>query len=92
MQKNHNWWFVFVLRSSKVFLKNINFLFQITAHHLLGHRGEHGNISHGKDKKKLKRKLIKNKNKKKATHSLNGNFNLLDMRNLQEQVKKAFCS
>ena len=57
-------------------LKNINFLFQITAHRLLGHRGEHGNISHGKNKKKLKRKLIKNKNKKKATHSLNGNFKL----------------
>ena len=56
--------------------KNINFLFQITAHRLLGHRGEHGNISHGKNKKKLKRKLIKNKNKKKATHSLNGNFKL----------------
>merc|ERR1712203_1058316 len=41
-----------------------------SAHRLLGHRGEHGNISHGKNKKKLKRKLIKNK--KKATHSLNG--------------------
>merc|ERR1719220_2061501 len=40
-----------------------------SAHRLLGHKGEHWNIKHGKDKKKNK-KL--NKNKKKTTHSLNG--------------------
>merc|ERR1719450_194513 len=40
-----------------------------SAHRLLGHKGEHWNIKHGKDKKKNK-KL--NKNKKKANHSLNG--------------------
>jgi len=56
-----------------------------SAHRLLGHRGEHGNISHGKNKKKLKRKLIKNKNKKKATHSLNGaHHDSLDDMRLQD--------
>merc|ERR1739838_115820 len=56
-----------------------------SAHRLLGHRGEHGNISYGKNKKKLKRKLIKNKNKKKATHSLNGaHHDSLDDMRLQD--------
>jgi len=40
-----------------------------SAHRLLGQKGEHWNINHGKNKKKNK-KL--NKNKKKTTHSLNG--------------------
>merc|ERR1719148_549275 len=44
----------------------------LKAHRLLGHRGEHGNISHGK-------------NKKKATHSLNGaHHDSLDDMRLQD--------